>query len=297
MTPILPRYPVKIIQACQSVPFILGPVNGGVPFPRGFKKIAHKEFAHYNFLRIFTWLLPGYQRTYQQADLILAASEYTLNMLKQRFNLPSSRLELFHENGIFFENFPKNKTEDSETFEIVFVGRLVPYKGADMLLEAIAGMQDHLLQRTHLTIVGDGPEKKILKEQANALGVDQYTTFAGWVAHHDISLYYKRANVFCFPSIREFGGAVALEAMAYGLPCVVPDYAGLSEYVTTDTGFKIEPRSRQFLISEMIEKLQILFQDSQLRQKMSQKARERAQEYQWSQKSMQLLDIYRRICR
>ena len=49
LTPMMPRYPVKAVQACQNTPFLLGPVNGGVPFPKGFQDIAKQEFAQFNF--------------------------------------------------------------------------------------------------------------------------------------------------------------------------------------------------------------------------------------------------------
>ncbi|MGK7929852.1 MAG: glycosyltransferase family 1 protein, partial [Microcystaceae cyanobacterium] len=51
ITPMMPRYPVKLIKACHNTPFIMGPVNGGVPFPSGFQEIANQEFAFLNFLR------------------------------------------------------------------------------------------------------------------------------------------------------------------------------------------------------------------------------------------------------
>lgn len=46
LTPMIPRYPYKISRACTKTPFVLGPVNGGVPFPASFQEVAWKEFAH-----------------------------------------------------------------------------------------------------------------------------------------------------------------------------------------------------------------------------------------------------------
>ena len=60
-TPIIPRYPVKISEVCHraKTPFLLGPVNGGLPFPTGFEAVSQKEFAQFNFLRFFTHFIPG----------------------------------------------------------------------------------------------------------------------------------------------------------------------------------------------------------------------------------------------
>jgi hypothetical protein len=112
ITPMMPRYPVKVVQACQNTPFIIGPVNGGVPFPPAFQETAKKENANLNFLRnVGRFLIPGYRETYQKATRVLAGSTYTLNMLKNLFNLPDDQISLFYENGIP-ENFvtqPKQK--------------------------------------------------------------------------------------------------------------------------------------------------------------------------------------------
>lgn len=103
ITPVIPRYPFKVIKAClkSKIPFILGPVNGGLPFPPGFPEVAKKENASLNFLRdIGRFVVPGYRETYTKATKILAGSTYTLNMLKETFNLPDDRMVLLYENGV-----------------------------------------------------------------------------------------------------------------------------------------------------------------------------------------------------
>ncbi|MCC3410117.1 MAG: glycosyltransferase family 1 protein, partial [Microcoleus sp. PH2017_10_PVI_O_A] len=51
ITPMMPRYAFKVVSICQNTPFLLGPVNGGIPFPAGFQETAKQEFAQFNFLR------------------------------------------------------------------------------------------------------------------------------------------------------------------------------------------------------------------------------------------------------
>ena len=67
LTPMIPRYLVKAVKACRQTPFLLGSLNGGVPFPPGF----------------------------QEADKILAGSTYTLNWVKELFSISDQRIELF----------------------------------------------------------------------------------------------------------------------------------------------------------------------------------------------------------
>lgn len=295
MTPMMPRYPVATIKACKNTPFILGPVNGGVPFPKGFTQVARKEFAYLNFLRRLVNLIPGYVKTYKQASKVLVGSTYTLNKLKQTFE-KNSRFELFYENGVsedFFE--PAIKPKDDKRVNLVFVGRLVPYKGADIVIEAVSQMSKVIRDKIWLIIVGDGPEKDNLERQAEELGVSNIVSFAGWVDQKETLRFYRKADIFCFPSIREFGGAVVLEAMACGLPCIVVDNGGIAEYVTEETGFKIAPSSRNSLTQELTNKIQILVENEELRNKMSAKALERAQGFAWNQKAMEISKIYEKV--
>lgn len=293
ITPMMPRYPVEIIKACKDTPFVLGPVNGGVPFPKGFGKIARKEFVHFNFLRRLGQLIPGYLRTYKQADKILAGSTFTLNMLKEMFGIEDSRIDLFYENGVSEEFFEKPiKPKDDKRVNLLFVGRLVPYKGADIVIEAVSQLSKLIRDRVWLTIVGDGSEKDNLNRQAQELGVSDIVSFAGWVDQKKTLEFYRKADIFCFPSIREFGGAVVLEAMACGLPCIVTDNGGIAEYVTEETGFKLAPISRENLMRELMNKIQILVENEELRKTMSAKAAERAQGFAWKQKAIDIIMIY-----
>ncbi|MDX2099619.1 MAG: glycosyltransferase family 4 protein [Leptolyngbyaceae cyanobacterium bins.59] len=296
ITPMMPRYPVKLMEACQNTPFVLGPVNGGVPFPPGFDGVARQEFAYFNFLRLVgRHVIPGYRTTYQNADRILAGSTYTLNLIQDLFQIEDQRIELFYENGITpdFLREPKDRLKPhSDRIHLLFVGRLVPYKGADMLIDAIREVNPETRAKLHLTIVGDGSERAGLEAKVMEFHLQDQVRFAGWVPQHQTLEYYRKADIFCFPSVREFGGAVVMEAMASGLPCIVVNNGGIGEYVTEGTGFKIDPLSRAAVVQELQHRIQQLVEDDQLRQSMSTKAFEKAREFVWETKAQRMMDIY-----
>ncbi|NET60782.1 MAG: glycosyltransferase family 4 protein [Symploca sp. SIO2E6] len=302
ITPMMPRYPVKVVKVCQKKPFMLGPVNGGVPFPRGFQEIAFQEFSYFNFLRaIGRLLIPGYRRTYKEADYILAGSTYTLNFLKEVFNIDNQRIELFYENGISDSFIKKEqevgevKSQDNQPVNLLFVGRLVPYKGADMVIEAVSKLEASTQEKIILTIVGDGSERNALEQQVQQTNLEKIVNFTGWVPQQETLKYYSNADIFCFPSIREFGGAVVLEAMANGLPCIVVNNGGIGEYVTAETGFSINPVSREFVVQELKKSIEELVQNQTLRQNMSQQAIKRAVEFTWNVKAEKIVDTYRKL--
>ena len=103
---------------------------------------------------------------------------------------------------------------------VLFVGRLVPYKGVDVLLEALKGLDAVAL------IVGEGPLRARLEEQARELGVCRVSVrFLGAVDDDELAALYRACNIFVLPSVtrQEAFGVVQLEAMAAGKPVVSTD--------------------------------------------------------------------------
>lgn len=312
LTPIMPRYPYKLIKACRGAakytPFILGPVNGGVPYPKAFGSIGRKEFSYLNWIRkVGNWIVPGYKYTYSAADTILTGSTYTDSWLKDTFPKSADRMTLMYENGVsdaFYHNAypaddmasqpePNSSASDyNNEFRLLFIGRLEPYKGCDMLVEAVSGLNLVELPPIKLTIVGDGSQREELETAVKLKGLSGTIDFKGWVPHAEVPDQYGMADLFCFPSVREFGGAVVMEAMASGVPCIVVDNGGIGEYVTEKSGVKITPKGRDYVISKLQEKITELAHDRKLLQKMVVEAKERAKEFSWSNKSKRLAQIY-----
>jgi glycosyltransferase involved in cell wall biosynthesis len=127
----------------------------------------------------------------------------------------------------------------------------------------------------------------------NKEGLDSVVTLHGWVAHSELQEVMCRSQVFAFPSIREFGGGVVLEAMALGLVPVVVDYGGPAELVTSKTGYKLPMQQREKIVSSLGDKLKMLADDRQALVPMMIAARERVHSlYTWSAKARQIREVY-----
>ena len=224
---------------------------------------------------------------------MLAGSSYTSGMLQSSLQIDTGRLRLVHENGIPERSIrPSRTTWQGPRPRILFVGRLVAYKGADVMLKAAALAAGRLDTRLDVTIVGDGPERPGLEALAQELESRLKVDFAGWVPQEATGAFYTKADLFCFPSIREFGGAVVLEAFAAGLPCVVPDYGGIGEYVNSGCGVKLQLATKERLTEDCAQALVKILGDQEYWRRLSEGAVARAREYAWENKGAQMLELY-----
>lgn len=288
-TPMIPRYPVKIVDACKNTSFFLGPVNGGVPFPKGFAEVAKKEYDFYNPLRKLCRFIPGYEKTYLKAEKVWVGSQYTLKNLTELF--PQGNFELLSENAVEAKTLEIARPPANDRCRLLFVGRLEPFKCVDLLLQALALVKE----KYPLTIVGDGSERGKLEKLTESLGLQDRVTFKGWVAPNDVTSLYFEADLFCFPSVRDFGGAVVLEAMAAGLPVIAVNYGGVAEYATDACAVLIEPESPETVIKGFAKTIAELASKPEVRQSMGEAARRRAEEYTWESKARRIVGEYKII--
>jgi len=128
---------------------------------------------------------------------------------------------------------------DDSRAGLLFVGRLVSVKGADLAIEALRRLRERGVDTT-LTICGDGPERDALERQARDADVEGVVTFEGWTEPDELAAHYRRAEGLLVPSRYEPFGIVALEAIASGCPVVAAETGGLPEAVG-DCGLLVAP--------------------------------------------------------
>jgi len=220
-----------------------------------------------------------------QADAILVGALQTLN------DIPARHLErciYLPENGIDPQRFHRRAVHRAGPLRACFIGRLVPLKGVDMLLTAAEPLL--ISGQMTLDIVGDGPMMGSLKAQAQGwTGV----RFHGWQKHEDVQDIASNCSVLAFPSIREFGGGVVLEAMALGLCPLVLDYAGPAELVTAETGYKVPMGDRQAVVNGLRAQLMHCVDHGEEVATMGDRARERvASLFTWAAKAEQVGAVY-----
>jgi glycosyltransferase involved in cell wall biosynthesis len=114
----------------------------------------------------------------------------------------------------------------AEATDVIFAGRLIPEKHADLLVDALARVREEVPD-LRAVIVGDGPEKVRVERRVHDLGLTGCISLPGFLQGHDrLIAAMKASKVFVLPSTREGFGISALEAMACGLPVVTVDHPG-----------------------------------------------------------------------
>ena len=273
MSPVLPS-PFAYFLRKGPIPFVIGPLNGGLPWPAGFSQLENQKEWISNLRNLYRYL-PFARSTYRHAAAIIAASSQTY----AEFAAYSDKLFFVPEPGIARSLcFPDSRNRDSDAkLELIFVGGLVPRKGCDLALRAAAPMLRSDLAR--FTVIGDGPERKRLEELARSLGIEKAVVFSGWLGHAEVLGHLRSADVFVFPSLRDNGAGVVFEALASGAVPVVADFGGPGDIVHPDVGYKVALTSENDIVVQMERALAELVNDRNLLERLRQQglayARER----------------------
>jgi glycosyltransferase involved in cell wall biosynthesis len=245
MSPVLPS-PFAFFLRKGPIPLVIGPLNGGLPWPPCFSQLERQKELVSNLRKLYRYL-PFARSTYRHATAIIAASSQTYA------ELAAYRDKLFFtpEPGIGRSvcSEDSRKPQPGAKLELIFVGGLVPRKACDLALRAAAP----LLRRdlAHFTVVGDGPERKSLEQLTRSLRVENAVSFYGWLNHADVLGRMRLADVFVFPTLRDNGAGVVFEALASGAVPVVVDFGGPGDIVHSGVGHKVPLTNEADIVSQM----------------------------------------------
>ena len=291
--PVTPRLPSMMYGL--GVPVVIGPMNGDMTYPPGFRGQSFLERAFVpvgrSFANLANYLIPGKRR----AEVLLVANERT------RLALPSGcrgKVRILCENGVDQDVWqrPDNlPTRPVGGLRLAFLGRLVRWKGADIVLDVFAEVKKQT-PSAELWIIGDGPERLCLQRQAEALGLGAAVTFHGWAAPEECPRLLSQCDVFLYPSVFDCGGAVVLEAMSLGLTVVALNWGGPGEYLASGGGVLVEPVGRRQSVTELAKAVRSLTPGK--RRELGEAAkRQIADHYAWPAKVREILRVYQSVCK
>ena len=288
---------VPFSAAALKIPSVWGPIAGGERVPPGFGRYLglslFSERARTFLNRLCLWN-PAVARSFSRASIIFVSNRNTLDFL------PSScrvKCRIVPPNALRTEdeNYPPpgDQAPENGSLRLLYVGNCVATRALPLVFEA---MKDERLADCHLTIVGSGPALDWWKKSAVAGGIREKVTFAGKVAHAELSNYYAAAHALVFPALRDSGGSALLEAMARRLPVVCLNWGGPGEMVDDQSGVRIPVTSPPQTARAFADALVQLHRDQTLRAKLAAGGHERAKAlFSWESKRKLLEEAYVRL--
>ena len=229
------------------------------------------------------------------AEAVICCSQYMAAEVTGLFGISREKVHVIP-NGVDPSNLgiprqlvPGQQKPGMYEKNIIFIGRLVPEKGVQVLLEAFFRLcpRDKGLR---LLVAGIGPYDNHLKALAGELGIADRVVFLGFLDEDRRNDFLKQADVAVFPSLYEPFGIVALEAMAAQVPVIVSDTGGLSEVVAHGIdGYKVPP-GRPDLLAYYIQ--EVLANPGLARELTRQAWKKVLTVYDWQNIALETLEAY-----
>ncbi len=236
----------------------------------------------------------------QGADRVICATEQERSLISQLYAAAPGKVSVIPL-GVDLDRFQPQDKEAARAelgLEgqriVLFVGRIEPLKGVDILINA-AAMLDSDIDCSVLIVGGDEAseaELAQLRDLTREQGIENRVAFVGAIDRDKLPLYYNAADVCVVPSHYESFGLVAVEAMASGVPVVASRVGGLTGTIKDgETGYLVP-----WLCPEpFAERIELLLDNEPLRRNLGESAREAVGVYRWENVSDRILAVYEEL--
>ncbi len=193
-------------------------------------------------------------------------------------------------NGVEIGRFRPVKRLANPKVKILFIGRLIPRKGFQRVVQALPKLRTLARQPFEVEVVGAGGFRSSLGELAEQLSVSDLIRYVGPVPYEKLPESYQYADIFVLTSLSEGMPSVILEAMGCGLPIVASDVGGNNEIVREgENGYLITGDNTEALASRLAQ----LVNDEGLRGGMGKRSRELSLQYDWKNIMEKYDSLYR----
>jgi len=169
---------------------------------------------------------------------VFVPSAYLKNIVKS-WGVDVGKIRVIY-NAFDFSDLSGIKPNEITANVIVSVGRLVPWKGFDSIIDFMPEIRKHVSD-ARLVIIGDGPDRKRLQKKVDKLGLQEVVTLVGSLPHEQVAGYLRGARVFVLNTKYEGLSHTILEALALGAPVVTTNVGGNGELIEHgETGLLVE---------------------------------------------------------
>lgn len=227
----------------------------------------------------------------EKADKVIAVSNFTKNIIIEKYKIPGEKIEVVH-NGIdFSETFSdgENNSFKKDGKKIVlFVGRLTLQKGPDYFIQAAKKICE-VTDDVYFIISGSGDMEYNLIKSVALLGISDRVFFTGFLRGENLKKIYQIADVFVMPSVSEPFGITPLESIINGTPVIISKQSGVSEVISH--ALKID----FWDIDDMVNKILTTINYPSLQDCLRRGAREEVVNINWKSAAEKCINIYNQL--
>ena len=238
-----------------------------------------------------------YGASCRRADMVVAISHKTAEDVADAFDIVPERIRVAYQSCdpsfyTLLDDDEKKRVQSAYGLPgayMLFVGSLIPRKGVQTLIEAVAILPP--ADRLPLALIGTGPEENRLRAQAKAAGLERMVHFLGHVPAQDLLALYQAATAFVYPSHGEGFGIPILEALFSRVPVITSTGSCFAE-AGGDAALYTTPEDAP----ELAEAMRRAVHDTELRSAMINRGTLHAARFHLTRTSEQLMRIYTELC-
>lgn len=225
--------------------------------------------------------------TFLNADAVICYSSEMVNEMKN-WGMPSDNVRVIH-NGTNAEIFrPFN--ENNKEYDIIWIGRYVPGKGVEYLINSLGELKKEF-KNLKVLMIGIGPLREFIKKKVSEMGLINNINFIEKIPNYDIPSYYNKSKLFVLTSLEEGVPRTLLEAMSCGLPVVCSNLPQLKKLVYR-CGILVDKKDVQGFVNAIAR----ILNDRQLAKKLGRNGRMKILEkYLWDDTVNKTLDLYKEL--
>jgi glycosyltransferase involved in cell wall biosynthesis len=235
----------------------------------------------------------------RRSDRILTVSEASKRDILHFFNVRADKIVVAH--NAIDDHFWMPPSEEQvervrERYQlhhrfVLYVGNIKPHKNLVRLIEAFSALRSGGLDDVKLLIIGDEISKlPALRRAVHQYKLHKHVRFLGYVDDETLSILYRLAAVFVFPSLYEGFGLPPLEAMACGTPVVTSNLSSLPE-VTGGAAILVDP----YDVESIVDGIRRVLDDPALAAEMRLKGRVRARQFSWEESVRKTRQVYTEV--
>jgi glycosyltransferase involved in cell wall biosynthesis len=273
------RHRPDFIQAYFAVPagWVAWIVHGltGIPYAVYFGGSDIPGSNPSRYKRIYPLITPLLKMIWRQAEFRTVCSRELARLAKKVD--PASTFQVVP-NGVEIDRFKPIGRPANPKVKILFIGRLIPRKGFDRVVQALPKLRELATKPFEVEVVGTGAARGDLDALAGELNVTDLIRYVGMVSYEDLEKSYQYADIFVLTSLSEGMPSVILEAMGCGLPVVASDVGGNNEIVHEGKNGYLITGDDTDRIAHVLANL---VNDNSMRATMGEASRRLAAEYDW----------------